>query len=749
MKSLYITVLFFALTLTACEQPNSPDFKVDQKVQAPLMSEKTYQFMGSSDALIDTTDPDFESLFSTDNDGFIRLSKEEDFDFGELDGAIPEIDVDPTSVNASVGEIALNNFSSSSGNLGSAGFQSVTGLDPALFGPPTTIPGGSETVEIDISTDYLQSATIKGNTGSITIDVTNELGFTIDDITLRLISGGSPDVTLGTDQMGAGEQLEDGNSRSFQINFSDGDVLQNLKAEVDVSWNSQPMEDDPDELIVSQLEGQNVVASQVEAAIKAQEFSTSGSVAIDDANFRFEDPTHYIQIATGELQIDQIVNDIDLGIEPLIISFPGIRRAPYNPGDSVTVQFDQIPRSGSGTAPDESIDLSDVRIFAEDNKLVYNIKGATENTQDGSGDIRTINESDQMGATVGINNLAIDEAFGVVVPRNVIVNDDDPSNGTDVVDLFNDNEAQTITIDALEDLSDQLDGIEFTNPEMSIRYFTNIGIPATIYASIVGVDAGGNRVYLKGSQGGPHYVNSTTADNLDELNANGSKLDSNQLIKFTISPSQDPATPQFVSFDKSNSNVDEFLNNLPSDIRLVSVATVNESLQEGTITDPVEFDPSMSVDIPLDLSANSASYRDTVEVDLGDLPDPEQDDQRLTEGTIHIDYTNGLPLGTTLNLVLLDADGNEVTRIPSSSQDPLTIGSATVDSGSGFVTEANAGNLSISLEQDQLNLLNQTTDMEFLIGLNTDQNRSSVRLRAEDTISVKISLSGSVESTVN
>ncbi|MDZ7694137.1 MAG: hypothetical protein U5K69_23955 [Balneolaceae bacterium] len=92
----------FLIFFIACEQPNSPNFKVNQQVQLPLLSETTYQFLGNKSALIDSTSADFDSLFSTKSSGLVNLSKQQDFNFGSLDGAIPEIDVDPKSVEAQV-----------------------------------------------------------------------------------------------------------------------------------------------------------------------------------------------------------------------------------------------------------------------------------------------------------------------------------------------------------------------------------------------------------------------------------------------------------------------------------------------------------------------------------------------------------------------------------------------------------------------------------------------------------------------
>ncbi|MDZ7681132.1 MAG: hypothetical protein U5J63_05300 [Fodinibius sp.] len=75
-------------------KPKSPDFKLNHELEVPLTVQKTYPFLGQSDALIDTTSEDYADLFSPDADGLVRITKEQDFNFGDLNDAIPEVDPD-------------------------------------------------------------------------------------------------------------------------------------------------------------------------------------------------------------------------------------------------------------------------------------------------------------------------------------------------------------------------------------------------------------------------------------------------------------------------------------------------------------------------------------------------------------------------------------------------------------------------------------------------------------------------------
>jgi hypothetical protein len=60
MKTNYVGIGFglFMLALIACETPQQPDFNTSQKIEAPLLTNKTLQFLGGGgdvEVLIDTT----------------------------------------------------------------------------------------------------------------------------------------------------------------------------------------------------------------------------------------------------------------------------------------------------------------------------------------------------------------------------------------------------------------------------------------------------------------------------------------------------------------------------------------------------------------------------------------------------------------------------------------------------------------------------------------------------------------------
>ncbi|MEX0723402.1 MAG: hypothetical protein WD053_05980, partial [Gracilimonas sp.] len=487
---------------------------------------------------------------------------------------------------------------------------------------------------------------------------------------------------------------------------------------------------------------------EVEAVIESQDFATNSVTAIDDSEFIFEASDHYLEVESGDLQIDEIINDIDVTIEEMTISFPRIRVAPFGEGDSLVVEYKvsestEIERNDS--APARQIDLSGYRIFANNNQIEYNILAQTENTQTGSGaEARVINESDQVSSSVSINNLIIGEALGRLVPQTVLLSDDDPNNGIDELDLFNENEVELSEIDGLGDLSNQLEGIEFTAALLSLNYTTTIGVPTMVYGAFLGVNGKGESVYLTGINGSEHVVSSQ----ISGLKNNGDEIPKEDLLKFEIDPSSNSGS---IVFDSTNTNVKDFMNNLPSEIRFIGKAVVNEGDDVGTVSNPIEIEPKMSVSLPLAFrTTEEATFTDTTEQDLGDFPSTENgDNRRITEGIITVNYDNGLPLNVALKIDFMDSQFNSFETL-----DMDNLEAAGIDEN-GFVNApAMNRTLAISLNEQQLNQLYKTRYLQISAGLlSTDSDGSGfgneVKVRTTDFLRLTLNTDFTIESEVN
>jgi hypothetical protein len=751
--------LLAGVLLYGCELPKEPNFKTSHKVEAPLLVNKTFQFLGGDgpvEALIDTTkNEDLDSLLTVDENSFISISKEQDFDFGDLNDAVPSISADPTSFNSQVGEIELGSFSSGNGNLGTADFQSITGLNPALVPAGTQLLGGTtlNPINIDVgsNTDFFVSATLKS--GAIEITIGNELGFNISQVDLDLKSGNS---VVGSTTF---NNLDHGTTQAQQINFSEGDVLENLNVDIDVTWVTQNTQAEPGDLVVESINGVNLVASEVEAAVEGQDFSTSNMTTFDDTDFRFTDASHYVELESGKIKIFPIENDLELAIETLVISFPDIIEAPtsgttYNPADSLVITLPGGIPAASGATPGVSdsvvVFLADARIYAMNNELSYNISAITENTQNAApgNQTRVIRETDEISSSVEVTNLQISTAFGEIASQTVVLGGDDEGNGTEVLDLFNEDEVELTELDGLDEFSKEIDGLEFTEASLSINYETSIGVPTTIYGAFLGVNANGEEVYLRGLQGTNTGVAPT--DPISGLLVNSTEIPKDSLIKFAIQPSTSGNPETFsITFDETNSSVTQFLNNLPSEIRFIGKAIVNQDGTEATISTPLEFDPMISIDLPLAFkTTEAATFTDTTETtDLQDLPGPE-DDTNITEALLNLTYENGLPLGFGIKLNFVDSLGTTFLTLPAGADETYDLLGADVDAVTRFATSATEGAIQIALTDEQFSSLNQTSSVVVQANLNTTGNEE-VKVRATDQITLSVSAKISIENTVD
>ena len=751
-KNVGIGFGLFMIALIACETPQQPDFNTSQKIEAPLLTNKTLQFLGGGgdvEVLIDTTKAEFDSVFTVTQSGpdagFLTISKTESFDFGDLNDAIPEISAEGTEFSAEVGELSLGSFSSGDGALGEANFEDLTGINPSLVPIGTPLFGAnSPTVNIEVgaNTDFFSSATIKR--GAIDVGLTNDLGFNINQLNLTLKSGDSEVSTVIVTSFTAGT------NRTATLEFESGDVLSDINIDVSMNWSTQNTTDIPTALIVQSINGVDLVASEVVAALEAQEFSSTSTSSFDATEFQFTSPDHYVELASGSIEIAPIVNELDLTIEELVISFPTIRRAPYGAADSLVIEYkdaSKVLRSAESIA--QSIDLTGYRLYALDNEVTYTTRAVTENTQDTADPNRVINETMKISSSVAIENLKIAEAFGEVKPQTVLLGDDDPENGVEIIDIMNDSETELTQIDGLEDLSSQLDGLEFTQAKLSIDYTSNIGIPTTIYAAIMGVDGDGEEFFLTGLDGSDKQV--LDSDNITGLLKNGAALSTNQLIKFSLdTPPSGQTITSSIEFNGDNSTVVDFLNNLPNEIRFIGKAIINEDGEAATIATPLEFSPSFAVDLPLAFkTTTAATYSDTTETDaLENLPNPD-DEGGLTikGGQIIINYENGLPLGFGLDLEFLDASQSTITTIPLSNEDPIELSAAGVDAVTRYVTSPAISSTILSLSKAQFDELHKTKSVVISARLNSSNNEE-VKIKTTDYISISISVSLQMETNV-
>ena len=518
-----------------------------------------------------------------------------------------------------------------------------------------------------------------------------------------------------------------------------------------------------DDVIRTEMEG-SVLLSSASSVLDPQRFTTSDATEFSDEEITFTSPEHFIEMVSGMLVIQDVVNDIDLDIDTLIVSFPTIlkgRHGEYHPADSLWIQLsgrDRIIRSsetGSGQ-PEIRQDLSNYRIYAPDNEIPYNLMAVTENTRSAVGDdsVRTVDASDRVSSTFEVEDIQLRKAVGKVATRTELINQDEQDDG--IIDVYNDNEAEITSIDDLEGFSERVSGINISDPVINMFYETNIGVQAKVVAAIVGINEEGEEMFLSGKPGTEQEAPAT--GDSPSLYADGRPVDRSDLITFQIDPASDPGETSLqnvVRFDTESTNVDEFLSSFPVEVRFIGEVVVNPDNQDGFIVDPVVFNTSMGIDIPISFSTGNndhATIVDTLDADLSDLPD-NQDDLSLSEATFIVNYVNEFPFDTEFTLELLDEYENVITTSEGNPVESLSfnVDGARVNAETRFTELPNDGISEIKVSGDQATYLHRTRKIRLIGKLASDSNDISgeVKVRARDAITLGLTVNFSTNVKIN
>lgn len=722
-------LLMFGLAVLSCEQPSSPDFETEHQINTPLIQSIEWKLLGGdSGALIDSTSTEFEELFKVDDvdqEDMIRIVSDVDFDMGEFGDVLPSLDIDPVTIDNEIGVIEAS-FT----GQGEADYEEVTGMSPPP--PGTLIPAGDATIQIDLEVEDLESAVIED--GGIRVTFENNLGYEISRIVAELQADGTP-----AGQPVVFENVEHSDTVTGVIHFDSGEELDTpLSVETDLEWEEQTSEAEGENLVISASD-EELLVEQITGAVPGQTFFTSGQIQVDDDEFVFASNQDFVEFSDGELVIDDIVNEIDVDIELLRISFPDIRTegsGNYAESDSLVVKFsgdDMIIRD-SNDQPSKTVSMENVRIYAEDNRLVYNVAAETEDTRDASeGDqTRTLSSDNKISMTTDLSGLQIRTVQGVV--RSNMINITDEVNGRQ--DLYEEG-AKVTGIDEIRDLADRVSNLQFIDPTLTLTYETNIGVRNVIYGAIMGITDDGEEVLLSGKPGSDHEV--ASGDPIDNLTKNGAQLDPDQLIRIELEPAEEGATQiRTVTFDRSSTNIDAFMSALPTEIRFVGRTRVNPDEESVSLSIPLEVGTGLGLDIPMNIATpdNPVAYSDTVSADLSDLPDSE-DDRRISSASLNINFSNRIPLGVNLNLIFLDGEKQVITAAPREGQDPIVLQAAPV-TDQGFASAEQSGRMSLSLNSDQLEQIGRTRHLLLELEMNTTGN-TAVKLRASDYLNLGVS----------
>lgn len=192
-----------------------------------------------------------------------------------------------------------------------------------------------------------------------------------------------------------------------------------------------------------------------------------------------------------------------------------------------------------------------------------------------------------------------------------------------------------------------------------------------------------------------------------------------------------------IALDQGNSNIKQFLENLPDQIGYALDVTINPM---GNISNGHDFlyhnsrvTAELEVNIPLRLSATGLSLRKVMEVDLPGTADA----HAWQYGTMHLFAQNGFPFSAAIELAVVAPDGQSISVLAPGG----TIPSATLGAN-GLVTEMADGRLDFRINSAQMNLLHLSGKVQVTAVFNTAEQPQHVQLLDSYRMDLKLTLDG-------
>lgn len=198
--------------------------------------------------------------------------------------------------------------------------------------------------------------------------------------------------------------------------------------------------------------------------------------------------------------------------------------------------------------------------------------------------------------------------------------------------------------------------------------------------------------------------------------------------------------------NQDNSNILEFINNVPQKIILERTDYLNLSYEEGHLSYTDSLIIRFDIQVPLDVSITKPiSFTDTADVGFDD-EDLRSEMNKSGSAKLFLRGVNGLPLKGVVKARMLDSAYNEllpITFLVSNSADSTsTIGAAPVGQN-GYTSSPRENTYSVELDSAKIQKLKRIGKIVYEYKLYTDPEqitppRTTVRVRSTDMVKTLI-----------
>lgn len=157
-----------------------------------------------------------------------------------------------------------------------------------------------------------------------------------------------------------------------------------------------------------------------------------------------------------------------------------------------------------------------------------------------------------------------------------------------------------------------------------------------------------------------------------------------------------------IILDKSNSNIIEFLNNLPQDVEIYGTVKLGDGVSEGTVTQNDFIEAMLEITAPLTISLKAQSLETPVDTVNIDSETQEQIKNNLLFGDFFATVNNSIPLGASIYLNISKTDTSVYSK-PNLIIGPIEIAAAMTDEN-GMVNSPVQQSSNFTLTKEDLEL---------------------------------------------
>jgi len=266
--------------------------------------------------------------------------------------------------------------------------------------------------------------------------------------------------------------------------------------------------------------------------------------------------------------------------------------------------------------------------------------------------------------------------------------------------VMNKNVSDSIVID--DKLSRLYDKVKLVNPKLDFRAHNSFGIPMSFTANVLGTRKDGSQIEFS------------------------SLMQEQQILAASDLYAE---TTTSWAYDKSNSNIDEFISFVPDDMILVesNININSDTIVENFLHDESEFWIDVYAEIPVHVNINDLQLQDTLTLDS---PIDTSEIDRILGASLYVSYSSELPFEVMLQADLIDS----LSQKPLIELDPIQLKPAPI-SNNGEVEGPVTGTMEISLTDTEIEDLDKVNAIPLEISVSTtDAANKDAKLSANALI---------------